>query len=148
MTERPRPVALGIIRDGDDIFVFEGFDPENSETFCRPLGGTIEFGELATDAVKRELNEELGVTVSDARLLTVLENVFTWQGQTAHEIDFVFEITLADPERLRSVDLIAYEATGERINCMWKPVAEFRNGARLYPVGLLEALDPQPSSSV
>jgi len=141
MTERPRPVALGIIREGDEIFVFEGHDPHKGETFYRPLGGTIEFGERAADAVKRELSEEVGVTVSDATLLTVIENIFDWQGQTAHEIDFVFEVTLADPERLRSVDLIAYEANGERINCMWKRLAEFRSGARLYPLGLLGALD-------
>lgn len=144
MTERPRPVALGIIREGDEIFVFEGHDPHKGETFYRPLGGTIEFGERAADAVKRELSEEVGVTASDATLLTVIENIFDWQGHTAHEMVFVFEVTLADPERLRSVDLIAYEANGERINCMWKPLAEFRSGARLYPLGLLDALDPKP----
>lgn len=141
MAERPRPVAIGIIRDGDEIFVFEGHDPHKGETFYRPLGGTIEFGERAADAVKRELSEEVGVTVSDATLLTVIENIFDWQGQSAHEIVFVFEVTLADPERLRSVDLIAYEANGELIKCMWKPLAEFRRGARLYPLGLLGAID-------
>ncbi len=144
---RARPVALAVIREGDEIFVFEGHDPHKGETFCRPLGGTIEFGELATDAVKRELREELGVTVSDAKLLTVIENVFDWQGRTAHEIDFIFEVKLADPERLRSGELEAYEANGERINCMWKSLTDFRNGARLYPLGLLEALDAESGSS-
>jgi ADP-ribose pyrophosphatase YjhB (NUDIX family) len=137
---RARPVALGIIREGDEIFVFEGHDPDNPETFYRPLGGSIEYGELAADAVRRELKEEIGVTVTDAKLLTVLENLFTWQGRAAHEIVFIFEVKLADPERLRSAALVAYEANGERINCMWKPLADFRNGARLYPAGLLEVL--------
>lgn len=146
MSERARPVALGIIREGDEIFVFEGYDPHKGETFYRPLGGTIELGERAADAVKRELNEELGVTVSEARLLTVIENIFGWQGQTGHEIDFIFEVKLADPERLRSGDLEAYEANGERINCMWKPIADFRNGAPLYPDGLLALLDGRPGS--
>lgn len=146
MTERARPVALGIIREDEEIFVFEFYDPYKDETFCRPLGGTIELGERAADAVKRELNEELGVTVTDARLLSVVENIFDWQGQTAHEIDFIFEVELADPDRLRSGDLEAYEANGERINCMWKPIADFRSGAKLYPTGLLEVLDGRASS--
>lgn len=42
------------------------------------------------------------------------------------------------------IERVRYEANGERINCMWKPIADFRNGARLYPDGLLALLDGRP----
>ena len=133
-------MALGVIRDGDEIFVFEGRDDAKEETFYRPLGGTIEFGERAIEAVRRELAEEIDATVSGARLLGVLENTFMYQGQPGHEIDFVFEVTVSDLRRLRDGTVTAYEADGSTIKCVWKPLAEFRDHARLYPDGLLELL--------
>lgn len=42
-----RPIALAIPRRGDDLLVFEYHDRSKGETFCRPLGGGIEFGETA-----------------------------------------------------------------------------------------------------
>jgi ADP-ribose pyrophosphatase YjhB (NUDIX family) len=137
-----RPVALGVIRDGDEIFVFEGRDNEKRETFYRPLGGTIEFGERAIDAVRRELAEEIDATVTGADLLGVLENTYTYQGQPGHEIDFVFEVTVSDLARLRDGTVAAYEADGSAITCVWKSLADFRERARLYPDGLLSLLIP------
>ena len=135
-----RPVALGVIRDGDEIFVFEGRDDVKRETFYRPLGGTIEFGERAIDAVRRELAEEIKATVTRADLLGVLENTYTYQGQPGHEIDFVFEVTVGDLARLRDGTVAGYEADGSTIACVWKSLAEFGDRARLYPDGLLALL--------
>jgi hypothetical protein len=42
-----RPIAIAIIRRGERIFVAEGTDDVTEETFYRPLGGLVEFGELA-----------------------------------------------------------------------------------------------------
>ncbi|MBI2774067.1 MAG: NUDIX domain-containing protein [Chloroflexi bacterium] len=137
---RIRAVALAIIREGDEIFVFEGRDDVKSELFYRPLGGTIEFGETAVDAVKRELMEEIGVTVVDAQLVTVVENIFTFQGRPGHEVVFIFDVALEAPERLRAGHIDGYEPNGERINCMWRSIDEFRAGDLLYPEGLLAIL--------
>lgn len=40
-----RPVAICLIRKGDAILVLEGRDEVKGETFYRPLGGAVEFGE-------------------------------------------------------------------------------------------------------
>ena len=50
---RIRVLSLGIFRRGDSIFVAEGFDQVKGETFYRPLGGGVEFGEQAADALVR-----------------------------------------------------------------------------------------------
>ena len=75
-----RPIAICIVWRNDEPLVFEGRDEHRDLTFYRPLGGAIEFGERSEDAVRRELREEIGAELEDVRLLTVSENVFTFQG--------------------------------------------------------------------
>jgi ADP-ribose pyrophosphatase YjhB (NUDIX family) len=135
-----RPVALGVIRVGDEILVFRGHDPVKNETYYRPLGGTIEFGEHSEAAVRRELREELGVTVAAAQLLGVIENRFVVNGQPGHELDFVYLVSVDELERLRNDPIVAAEADGSPLTCLWMPLAAFRSGERLYPPGLLEWL--------
>jgi ADP-ribose pyrophosphatase YjhB (NUDIX family) len=98
-----RPVSLGVIRVGEEILVFRGHDPVKNETYYRPLGGTIEFGEHSEAAVRRELREELGVTVAAAQLLGVIENRFVVNGQPGHELDFVYLVSVDELERLRTI---------------------------------------------
>ena len=135
-----RPVALAVIRDGDELLLMEGRDDVKGETFYRPLGGTVEFGERAADAVARELMEEIEATVTDTRLLGVIENTFTYQGKAGHEIDFIFAVSVRDVARLRTA-IVAYEADGSTITCVWKRLGDLRAGARLYPPGLLALID-------
>lgn len=142
MTEHwARPVALGVIRVGDEVLVVRGHDRVKDETYFRPLGGTIEFGERAVDAVRRELREELGVGVTSSELLGVFENVFVVENRPGHEIDFVFDVSIRELDRLRSDAIVASEADGKAMTCMWMSLAEFRAGARLYPPGLLAVLE-------
>lgn len=141
---RIRPIALALIRRGDEILVGEGWDGVKDETFFRLLGGTIEFGENGADAVRRELLEELGAESVVERLVGALENVFTFEGEPGHELALVYECELLD-DRLYSLD--AWEAQEETRNgavthrLSWRPLESFRTGAEiLYPEGLLALL--------
>jgi ADP-ribose pyrophosphatase YjhB (NUDIX family) len=142
-----RPLALALIRQGDEILVEAGRDEAKNETFFRLLGGVIEFGEKGADAVRRELREELG-TESDVKgLVATIENVFTYEGEPAHEIALVYECSLRD-DRLNSLDeWEAHETTRAGYvthKLAWKRLDSFRSGREvLYPEGLLALVGDQ-----
>ncbi len=76
--------------------VLKGDDPADGRTFHRLIGGGVELGEKAADAVVREVAEELRATLLEPRLLGVLESVFTYDGQPGHEVVFVYAGRLAE----------------------------------------------------
>lgn len=111
-TGRLRPIALAIIRNGDRILVFEGYDPSKRERFFRPLGGGIEFGEYGRDALLREIREELGADIGEPRFLGALENIFTYDGRPGHEIVLVYETAFTDPSWYERESLEGVRLTG------------------------------------
>lgn len=134
-----RPIALAVPRRGDDLLVFESHDPSKGQTFYRPLGGGIEFGETAEAAVRRELHEELGVDLLAVHRLGVLENIFHAFGGDGHEIAFVFGCQLAD-QALYERDHIGEILDGPGTPVMWRSLHHFRTDNPLYPDGLADLL--------
>lgn len=137
---RVRAKAVCVVRRGDAILVNEALDPVKGDTFYGPLGGGVEFGEYAEEAVRREMREELGVELADVRLLGVLENVFTYNGRPGHEIAFVLEARLAD-ERLYAREVLHGVEGATAFAARWVPLAMFApGGPPLYPEGLYDLL--------
>jgi ADP-ribose pyrophosphatase YjhB (NUDIX family) len=135
-----RPVAVGIIRRGDDLLLMAVRSDDGAIKGWRPLGGSIEFGERAADALKREFAEELGEAITEPRLLAVMENLFTHHGAPGHEIVFVFEAALADELAYRR-DTFTFDDGGVRNDVSWIPLTRFRiDPEQLFPDGLLEQL--------
>ncbi|NJL86631.1 MAG: NUDIX hydrolase [Leptolyngbyaceae cyanobacterium SM1_1_3] len=91
-----RPIAICLFRQGDRILVAEGYDAQTGKTFCRPLGGGIDFGETSQAAIAREVQEELGADITDSCLLGILESIFSYNGELLHEIVFVYDARFAD----------------------------------------------------
>ncbi|MBD3292301.1 MAG: NUDIX domain-containing protein, partial [Armatimonadia bacterium] len=104
-----RPIAICVFRRGHEILVGEGYDPAKGDRYQRPVGGSLRFGETSEQAVVREVDEEIGVEMTDLRLLGVLENIFTCEGQDAHEIVFVYEARFADESLYGRPMLRGYE---------------------------------------
>jgi ADP-ribose pyrophosphatase YjhB (NUDIX family) len=139
LTPLIRVIALAAVRRGDDILVFEGRDEVRNETFYRPLGGGIEFGESAVEALRREMVEELAAELSNVELLGVLENVFTLSGRPGHQIVFVYAADLADPTLYERDDVGHILDDGSPVT--WQPMRRFASGeAVLYPAGLADIL--------
>lgn len=144
MPETPliRPLALAVVRRGEDLLVFEGRDEVKDETYHRPLGGGIEFGETAAEAVRRELQEELAAELTAVRQIAVLENLFTFDGRPRHEIVFLFAADLVDKSIYGRDEVGIVLDDGSRVH--WLPLGEVLSGkAILYPAGLAELLSAQ-----
>ena len=146
-----RVVALGIPRreraDGTrEILVSECHDPDpgvgEPETFYRPLGGGVVFGEHSEDALVREFAEELSVTVSDVERVGTYEDVFTHEGATHHEVWRVYEPTVEEDWVYERDRFVGYEPDlDERIDCRWIPTSTFTGGEKtFYPEDALADL--------
>ncbi|MCI1017575.1 NUDIX domain-containing protein [Microbacterium sp. C5A9] len=134
-----RNIAVGLpVKDGH-LLALEGHDHSRGLDFLRAIGGGIEFGETAAEALRREFMEELGVTLETAELLGVWENIFTYEGSPGHEIAHVFAVSSA------ALDAVPLDAElrilDEGSPVRWVPVADVVSGIRvLFPEGAPEGL--------
>jgi ADP-ribose pyrophosphatase YjhB (NUDIX family) len=142
-----RPIAIAIIRRGERIFVAEGTDEVAEETFYRPLGGLVEFGERGSDTVRREIREEIGAELANVRYLGTIENIFTYNGEAGHEIVMVYEADFADPAMYDKPEVMARENGAPPFTATWKGMADFGPRTPLYPAGLLDKLTEWAAAS-
>lgn len=91
-----RGKVIGLAKNDNKLLVFEVLnDQGNLKGWC-PIGGGIEFGEKAEDALIREIYEELKCTAIITGKPIICENIFEHHGSIGHEIIFTFPITLSD----------------------------------------------------
>jgi ADP-ribose pyrophosphatase YjhB (NUDIX family) len=135
-----RALAIGVVRRGSEILVVAVQDDAGLTRGWRPPGGTIEFGERAADALRREMVEEIGQSVAQPAPLAVLESFYEHHGAAGHEIVFVFEATFEDDGAYARE---RFEFADGDVMCRaeWIDVDRFRTGElKLLPRGLLDRL--------
>ncbi len=137
-----RPIAICVFSRNGRILTGEHYDPQKQETFYRPIGGGIEFGEHSREAIVREVREELNTSIANLRLLATLENIFIFNGRPGHEIVQVYDGEFEDEAFYQPPTLAGTEDNGDLFTAVWKPLSDFmgENAPPLYPDGLLDLL--------
>ncbi|MBD2529904.1 NUDIX hydrolase [Nostoc flagelliforme FACHB-838] len=129
-----RVIALGLIRDGERIFVSEGYDPVKQETFYRALGGGVDFGETSRAALEREFEEEIQAELTNIKYLGCIENLFTFNGRQGHEIIQLYQCDFADSKFYQLESLIFSESQHHKHKALWIDISRFKSGElRLVP---------------
>lgn len=129
-----RVIALGLIRDGERIFLSEGYDPVKQETFYRALGGGVEFGETSLDALQREFQEEIQADLTNIKYLGCIENLFTFNGRQGHEIIQLYQCDFVDSKFYQLESLVFSESQTHKHRALWMDISNFKSGEfRLVP---------------
>ena len=136
---RIRASTICVIRHQDRILAAPGY-AGGKGVFYRPLGGEINFGERSREAIRRELQEEIRVEITDPRYLGVIENFYTLYEIPQHELVIVYEADLVD-RSLYEAPSMQGEEGGQTFRVEWVSLSEFTEGrASLFPDGLLDML--------
>jgi ADP-ribose pyrophosphatase YjhB (NUDIX family) len=136
-----RTLALAILLHRDHLLCARGYDEVKQQTFYRPLGGGVDFGERASEAVARELREEIDRAVEAVELLAVTENIFTFNGGAGHEVCFEYVTKFALGAAPDDLSEVVCDEHGRSFTASWLPLAEVLGGMHVvYPEGLRERL--------
>ncbi len=80
--------SVGVILTENQVLIHK----LKSDRFWALPGGRVEFNEPASETIKREMQEELGIDICVERLLWVVENFYEYKGKSTHEIALYFLI--------------------------------------------------------
>ena len=131
--------SLAWIEDRERLFVVKLFDTVKRDTYYRPVGGTVEFGEWTLDTLHREIREELGTDVTVTGDPLILENIFTCDGKPGHEIVYLYPCQFNDMAFYADKSYPLIEDKGVEWTAMWIPIKDCLSGKlRLVPERLLE----------
>ncbi|MDI2144590.1 MULTISPECIES: NUDIX hydrolase [unclassified Pseudomonas] len=134
--QRIRAIALCVFQHNGKILVNRFHDPVADQTFYRPIGGGIEFGETSREAIVREVQEELGLSMKDLRLLGTLESLFVYNGKPGHEIVQVYNARFEDAQVYEQSQIVGHESDGSPFTASWQDASSFNDQSLLVPVGL------------
>ncbi len=110
-----------------------GEDQKTGEKFYRLLGGSVEFGESAEQAVRREMIEEIQSEISNLTFLRVVENIFEFEGIPGHEVVFIYKGDLVRRE-LYDLPVFPFDEGETRQTAKWVNADDIISGQSiLYP---------------
>ena len=118
------------------------FATNDSENYYYSIGGAIELGETAEEAIKREVFEETGVNYEIDRLAFIQENFFErgdgmLKGIKCHEITFYFLMKPRGTKQLNSHSKTLNNTIDERME--WLEINKLEN-YEAYPMFFREKL--------
>lgn len=119
--------------DNGRVLAGKGRDRVKGNDFYRVLGGTLNFGEITKDGVRREIREELNCEIENLKLVDVIENIFTYEDKSGHEIVFLYKGELANRD-LYNQNPIHITEDGYEFDAEWIPISDvLEKKVILYP---------------
>ena len=132
--------VAGLIMKDNKLLIMQ----DKGQPYFYLPGGRIKMNEKSEDAVKREIQEELGVEVNVNRMLWINENFFkeeTYEEQF-HEVCFFYLVELKDNEHFKGNEFVVDEE-GKIHTYYWKTLDEIKY-INLYPQFLREKIVDLP----
>jgi 8-oxo-dGTP pyrophosphatase MutT (NUDIX family) len=137
-------VAWVCVHEGHVLLQQAEYDP-----FWSLPGGRVEVLESSEAAIKREVQEELGLAkaLKIKRLLWVVENFFTSNDRPNHELGFYYQVDFENQPAIydKNTTFTATEEEGSRMLFRWFPL-EALDQLHLYPTFLKTGLRNLPAS--
>jgi ADP-ribose pyrophosphatase YjhB (NUDIX family) len=136
-----RAKVISIFSYDGSILLAKGFDQVTEEYFYCPLGGGVDFGESSSAALVREIREEVQAEICNLKLLGVLENIFTFENQTGHEIVFVYDADFCDKSLYTTQKIHGTESDGSELVADWVDINKVDQiKIPIYPAGIIELI--------
>lgn len=130
---KPKVKAMCLFINDNRVLAVKGYDEVKDEIFYRVIGGSIEFGETSEVGVRREVEEELGCKIENLSLIKTVENIFTFNGKTGHEVVFLYKGELSNKSLYAQEKIHIIEPYGE-FDAEWVSIKDILEGrAILYP---------------
>ncbi|WP_216909497.1 NUDIX domain-containing protein [Nocardia noduli] len=125
-TARTEIIARAVVRRDGDILLVK----QRAKNWSFLPGGHVEPGERVEVALIREIAEELGTDAKITGFVGVVEHGYVEDGTPHHELNLVFEVTIADPEPTSREDHIEFH---------WLPITRLID-TDIRPAALKNAL--------
>jgi 8-oxo-dGTP pyrophosphatase MutT (NUDIX family) len=125
--DKIRLLALGIIKQGDRLFLSRGFDPVKQVTFYRALGGGVEFGEPSIEALRREFREEIQAELTNIKYLGCIESIFTYKKQQGHEVIQLYNCDFVD-DKFYQLKQIDFKEKDRQKTALWLSIEKCKTG--------------------
>ena len=110
-------IARGVCVKAGKLLVCHGKGARNTYL----PGGHIEFGEKAKHSLRREMKEEMGLSVTVGCFLGAVEHSYERKGELQHEVNLIFQMTCKALNPSREA-----KSCEDYIEFFWVPLAELR----------------------
>jgi len=124
-------IARALILNGDKILLTHA----KSKKYTYLPGGHVKYGEFTEEALKRELQEELGVSTEIIAFVGVLEYKYkSFEGETMifHELNLIFYVKISG-----AVSTVhGLQSKEKRLEFIWVPIKKLKD-YNLLPAPLI-----------
>lgn len=116
--------VVGVIIHDNKIL----FQKRKDDKFWALVGGRCKLNEISTNAIKRELKEELDLNeIVNVELLWFAENFFEYKDDKIHEISLYFNIKLSENEPIYLSDEFEGKEENKNLVFKWFNIEELNN---------------------